>query len=77
LNFELRKKFEGVNFYDLFDLADKATRYEGLLREENQRKNTSLGAYYQDPNFKVNVAEFIGQKPYVLETTYKKKKHAG
>jgi hypothetical protein len=26
LNFELRKKFEGVNLYDLFDLADKATR---------------------------------------------------
>jgi hypothetical protein len=46
LNFELRKKFEGVNFYDLFDLAGKATRYEGLLREENQRRNTSIGAYY-------------------------------
>ena len=46
LNFELRKKFEGVNFYDLFDLDGKATRYEGLLREENQRRNTSIGAYY-------------------------------
>ena len=72
LNFELRKKFEVVNFYDLFDLANKATKYEGLLREENQRRNTSIGAYYQDPNFEIDVAEFIGQKPYVLETTYKK-----
>ena len=74
MNFKLRKKFEGVNFYDLFDLVDKATRYEGLLREKNQRKNTSLGVYYQDHNFEVDVVEFIGQKPYVLETTYKKKK---
>jgi hypothetical protein len=76
LNFELRKKFEGVNFYDLFDLADKATRYEGLLREENQRRNTSIRAYYQDPNFEVDAAKFIGQKPYVLETTYKKNMQA-
>ena len=76
LNFELRKKFEGVNFYDLFDLANKATKYEGLLREENQRRNTSIGAYYQDPNFEIDVAEFIGQKPYVLETTYKKNMQA-
>ena len=76
MNFELRKKFEGVNFYDLFDLADKATKYEGLLREENQRRNTSIGAYYQDPNFEVDAAEFIGQKPYVLETTYKKNMQA-
>ena len=71
LNFELRKKFEGVNFYDLFDLVDKATRYEGLLKEENQRRNTSIRAYYQDPNFEIDVVEFIGQQPYVLETTYK------
>jgi transglutaminase-like putative cysteine protease len=76
LNFELKKKFEGVNFYDLFDLADKDTRYEGLLREENQRRNTSIGAYYQDPNFEVDVAKFIGLKPYVLETTYKKNMQA-
>ena len=76
LNFKLRKKFEGVNFYDLFDLANKATGYEGLLREENQRRNTSIGAYYQDPNFQVDVAKFIGQQPYVLETTYKKNMQA-
>ena len=52
------------------------SRYEGLLKEENQRRNTSIRAYYQDPNFEVDVAEFIGQKPYVLETTYKKNKKA-
>jgi hypothetical protein len=72
LNFELRKKFEGVNFYDLFDLADKATRYEGLLREENQRRNTSIGAYYQDPNFEVDVAEFIGQNLMSLKLLIKR-----
>ena len=76
LNFELRKKFEGVNFYDLFDLSNKDSRYEGLLREENQRRTTSIGTYYQDPNFEVDVAEFVGQQPYVLETTYKKNMQA-
>ena len=76
MNFELRKKFEGVNFYDLFDLSNKDSRYEGLLREENQRRTTSIGTYYQDPNFEVDVAEFVGQQPYVLETTYKKNMQA-
>ncbi len=33
LNFELRKK----NFYYLFDLSDKASRYESLLREATLR----------------------------------------
>ena len=57
-------------------MADKATRYEGLLREENQRRSTSIGAYYQDPNFEVDLTEFVGQQSYVLETTYKKNMQA-
>ena len=35
-----------------------------------------MGTYYQDPNFEVDVAEFVGQQPCVLETTYKKNTHA-
>ncbi len=34
LNFELRKKFVGVNFFDLFELSEKSSRYESLLKEE-------------------------------------------
>jgi hypothetical protein len=57
-------------------LKGLTSRYEGLLKEENQRRNTSIRAYYQDPNFEVDVAEFIGQKHYILETTYKKNMQA-
>ena len=43
LNFELRKKFEGITFIDLFELSERASRFEGLLKEENQRKKLFLG----------------------------------
>ena len=60
LNFELRKKFEGITFIDLFELSERVSRFEGLLREENQRKNSSYGTYYQDPNYEINLAEYVG-----------------
>ena len=60
LNFELRKKFEGITFIDLFELSERASRFEGLLKEESQRKNSSYGTYYQDPNYEINLAEYIG-----------------
>ncbi len=66
LNFELRKKFERVNLINLFELSKKASRYESLLKEENQRRNPSMRTYYQDPNFKIDVVEYVGQKPYVF-----------
>uniref|UniRef100_A0A2N9GH53 Reverse transcriptase domain-containing protein n=1 Tax=Fagus sylvatica TaxID=28930 RepID=A0A2N9GH53_FAGSY len=61
LNFELRKKFEGITFIDLFELSERAFRFEGLLKEENQRKNSSYGTYYQDPNYEIDLAEYIVQ----------------
>ena len=72
LNFELRKKFEGVIFIDLFVLSERASRFERLLKEENQRKNSSFGTYYQDPNYEIDLAEYIGQAPSVCEALYKK-----
>ena len=60
LNFELRKKFEGITFVDLFKLSKRASRLKGLLKEENQRKNSSYGTYYQDPNYKIDLAEYVG-----------------
>ena len=60
LNFKLRKKFEGITFVDLFELLERASRFEGLLKEENQRKNSSYGTYYQDLNYEIDLAEYVG-----------------
>jgi hypothetical protein len=71
LSFELRKKCEGITFIDLFELSERASRFEGLLKEENQRKNSSY-RNYQDPNYEIDLAEYIGQGPFVCEALYKK-----
>ena len=34
---ELRKKFQGMEFRDFYELATKVTEYEELLREKSQR----------------------------------------
>ncbi|XP_073025118.1 uncharacterized protein [Primulina eburnea] len=48
LDFELRKKFQGMEFRDFFELATKVAEYEELLREESYKKKTALGSYYQE-----------------------------
>ncbi|CAL8152314.1 unnamed protein product [Prunus armeniaca] len=47
LNISLRKRFDGMLFGDLTELADKASKYEELLREEQQKRNSSKGTYYK------------------------------
>ena len=56
LNFELRKKFEGITFIDLFELPERASRFEGLLKEENQRKTLLMG-----PTTKIPIMRLIWQ----------------
>ena len=46
LDMEPRKKFQGMEFRDFYELAAKVTDYEELLREESQQRNTSMGTYY-------------------------------
>ncbi|GKV35610.1 hypothetical protein SLEP1_g43856 [Rubroshorea leprosula] len=58
LDIELRKKFEGMEFRDFFELSYKVAHYENLLREESQRKAASQGTYYQDA-FDLDVAKDI------------------
>ncbi|XP_075500113.1 uncharacterized protein LOC142538697 [Primulina tabacum] len=48
LDFELRKKFQGMEFRDFFELAAKVAEYEELLREESYKKKTAMGSYYQE-----------------------------
>lgn len=59
LNFNLRKKFIGITFFNLFKLFERATQYETILREENHWRNVSYGTYYQDPNYEVDLTEFV------------------
>ncbi|XP_059625911.1 uncharacterized protein LOC132268978 [Cornus florida] len=86
LDFELRKRFEGVTFCDVYDLAEKATRYELVLKKEKERKNSSKDTYYRNPNYEVflinlvdeedldaNLAKIIIKKPYVYEALTKPK----
>ena len=46
LDMELRRKFQGMEFRDFYELVAKVTKYEELLSEEIQQRNTSMGTYY-------------------------------
>ncbi|CAL9001520.1 unnamed protein product [Prunus brigantina] len=49
LEFEYRKKFQGIEFRDMHDLINKLDRYASLLREEMQKKTASKRTYYRNP----------------------------
>ncbi|CAL8095907.1 unnamed protein product [Prunus armeniaca] len=49
LEFEYRKKFQGIEFRDMHDLINKVDRYASLLKEEVQKRTASKGTYYQNP----------------------------
>lgn len=70
LDYELKKKFEGMKFRDLFDLSTRATRYEAILQEGQNIKHQALGTYYQDieGDIEVDVAQVIGKNPIVCDT---------
>ena len=50
LNIELRKKFQGMEFRNFYELATMVTEYEELLKEGSQWRKTSMGTYYQEVN---------------------------
>ncbi|XP_059639027.1 uncharacterized protein LOC132281329 [Cornus florida] len=88
LDIEHRKRFDRVEFQDLFDLADKTTWYEEILKKEKEKKNSSKGTYYKDPNYEVfsvevgdelevDVAEVNIKKPYICEALIKPKPTTG
>ncbi|CAL9019065.1 unnamed protein product [Prunus brigantina] len=49
LEFEYRKKFQGIEFRDMHDLINKADRYASLLKEEMQKRTASKGTFYRNP----------------------------
>ena len=50
LDIELRKKFQGMEFRDFYELATKVTEYEELIKEEIYRRKKSIGTYCQEVN---------------------------
>ncbi|CAL8162911.1 unnamed protein product [Prunus armeniaca] len=57
LKISLRKRFDGMLFADLTELADKESKYEELLREEQQKRNSSKGTYYKSPSSSIHLIE--------------------
>ncbi|CAL8993766.1 unnamed protein product [Prunus brigantina] len=57
LKISLRKRFDGMLFGDLAELADKASKYEELLKEEQQKRNSSKGTYYKSPSSSIHMIE--------------------
>ena len=57
LDIELRKKFQGMEFRDFYELAAKVTRYEELLHEDNYWREKSMGTYYQEVNQEVAMVD--------------------
>ena len=62
LDIELRKKFQGMEFRDFYELSTKVAEYEELLREEKQRRKVAIGTYYQEVhNHEVAIADLTIQ----------------
>ncbi|CAL2239129.1 unnamed protein product [Prunus armeniaca] len=57
LKISLRKRFDEMLFGDLAKLAYKASKYEELLREEQQKRNSSKGTYYKTPSSSIHRVE--------------------
>ncbi|KAM2350183.1 hypothetical protein ACFX1X_013612 [Malus domestica] len=77
LDVEYKKKFLGVNFRDMYELAQHVEQYDYLLREEKISKAPSRGTIYKNPTVSyasgegecvnVDAAEIIIDKPYVCK----------
>ena len=50
LDIELRKKFQSMEFRDLYELATKVIEYEELLKEESYQRKKSMRTYCQEVN---------------------------
>ena len=59
-----RKKFDDAKFLGLQDIAQRAGKYDLLLKEEIQRKNTSKSTYLktQNPIHDMEIVEGLVEK---------------
>ena len=62
-----------MEFRDFYELAAKVTKYEELLREENQRRKTSMGTYCHEVNYEeIVVADLLRIGPSICPLLVKK-----
>ena len=68
LDIELRKKFQGMEFRNFYELATKVIEYEELLKEESYQRKKCMGTYYQEVNQDVAAADLstIGTFTYLF-----------
>ena len=52
----MRKKFQGIEFRDFYELVAKVIEYEELFKEESYWRKKSMGTYYQEVDQEVAVA---------------------
>ncbi|CAL9024512.1 unnamed protein product [Prunus brigantina] len=57
LRLSLHKKFDDLEFVDLQDVGQRVGKYELLLKEEIQRKNTSKPTYFKNPIHQVEIVK--------------------
>ena len=73
LKIELRKKFQGIEFKDFYELVTKVTKYEELLREESQRRKTYMGTYCKEVNSEeIAVADLLSMGSFICPLLVKK-----
>lgn len=64
-----------MTFFDLFELIEMVTWYESILRKENQQCIASYGTY-QELNYKVDLAKFVGNRPFTCDASARKDSQA-
>ena len=66
LDIELKKKFQGMEFIDFYELVAKIIEYEELIKEESQMRKTSMGTYYQEVNSEeIAVADLLSTGSFI------------
>ena len=61
-----------MTFFDWYELFDRASRYESLIKEERNKNNSTYETYFHDPNYEVDITEFIGHNPQACDALDKK-----
>ena len=72
LDIKLRKKFEGMEFRDFYELAAKVIEYEELLKEESYQRKKSMGIYYQEVNHEMTVVDLSNTKTFTCPLSVEK-----
>ena len=62
-----------MEFRDFYELAAKIIEYEELLKEESQRRKTSMGTYCQEVNSKeIAIANLLSTGSFIYPLLVKK-----